>query len=73
MRNARLAITSKKSNQYDMMVKPQFWAKGREALLDFVYATVISLRPSRNLQRQCQPLVLLTREALPNLGGQHTR
>jgi endoribonuclease Dicer len=67
MRNARLAITSKKSNQYDMMVKPRFWSKDREDLPDFLYATVISLRPSRNLQRQCQPLLLLTREALPKL------
>lgn len=67
MRNARLAISSKKTNQYDMMVKPRFWDSGRETLPDSVYATIIRFRPSQELQREHSPLVLLTRKPLSSL------
>ncbi|KAL1955149.1 hypothetical protein VTO42DRAFT_8964 [Malbranchea cinnamomea] len=67
MRNARLGITSKKTNQYDMMVKPKFWQFCRGMCPVSVYATVIKLRPSQRLQRQHDPLVLITRKPLPSL------
>ncbi|ODH53084.1 hypothetical protein GX48_00618 [Paracoccidioides brasiliensis] len=65
MRNAKLAIKSKKTNQYDMMVKPKLWEKSRGMTPYEVHATVLTLRPSAKLRRVHQPLVLLTRESLP--------
>ncbi|PGH26986.1 hypothetical protein AJ80_01370 [Polytolypa hystricis UAMH7299] len=67
MRNARLAITSKKTNQYDMLVKPKLWAAGRGTIPESLHAVVLMIHPSATLRRQYQPLVLLTREALPEI------
>lgn len=67
MRNAHLAINSKKTNQYDMIVKPKFWEKGQRTLPDFLYVTIISLHPFQQLKRRHGLLILLTREALPSL------
>ncbi|KAL2864678.1 putative RNA helicase/RNAse III [Aspergillus lucknowensis] len=65
MRNAKLAITCKKTNQYDMLLKPSLWAIGRGMLPDMVFATIITFKPSRPLSRELVDLVLLTREELP--------
>lgn len=67
MRNARLAIKSKKTNQYDMLQKPYFWEMGRGTLPIELHATLITLTPSEKLKKEHQPLILLTREALPQL------
>ena len=66
MRNARLAITSKKTNHYDMMVKPKFWETGRGTVPESLYVTIIRLSPSKKLQREHSPLIFLTREPLPS-------
>ena len=65
MRNARLAIKSKKTNQYDMLVKPRIWEKSRGTMPNVLYATILTLRPSRDLRRPYQSLAFLTREVLP--------
>ncbi|KAL4887487.1 hypothetical protein BJY04DRAFT_212522 [Aspergillus karnatakaensis] len=67
MRNAKLAITCKKTNQYDMLVKPSLWGKGRGTLPDTLYATFISFKPTRPLSRRLTSIILLTRERLPAL------
>lgn len=65
MRNAKLAINSKKTSQYDMISKPSFWVKGRGTIPEVIYATVLVLIPSRILTRDHQSLIFLTRERLP--------
>lgn len=65
MRNAKLAITSKQTNQYDMMSKPSFWRNRTPPAT--LYAMVISLIPSNPLMRKHGSLVLLTRERLPGI------
>ncbi|KAL2783565.1 hypothetical protein BJX66DRAFT_349313 [Aspergillus keveii] len=64
MRNAKLAITCKKTNQYDMLLKPSLWASGRGTLMDTFYATVITFRPTQPLARELVNLVLLSRDKL---------
>ncbi|KAL4904889.1 hypothetical protein BDW74DRAFT_185410 [Aspergillus multicolor] len=69
MRNARLAITCKKTNEYDMLQKPALWAEGRGTTPDILYATVITFKPTRPLARQLSSMILLTRARLPKLPG----
>jgi endoribonuclease Dicer len=65
MRNARLAIKSKKTNEYDMLVKPRLWGKSHGTMPHAVHATILTLKPSRALRRPYQSLAFLTREVLP--------
>ncbi|EER25001.1 Type III restriction enzyme, res subunit family protein [Coccidioides posadasii C735 delta SOWgp] len=66
MRNARLAISSKKSNQYDMKVKPKLWETSRGIIPTSLNIVVLGFRSRRLLHREYHPLVLLTREKLPH-------
>ena len=66
MRNAKLAIDSKKTNQYDMITKPAIWNRNRGTVSKELYVTVLGLIPSKTLKRDHQSLILLTREKLPN-------
>jgi endoribonuclease Dicer len=65
MRNAKLAITSKRTDQYDMLIKPSIWARQRTNPTNTLYGIHISLRPSKPLSRDHGPILLLTREKLP--------
>ncbi|RAK79873.1 putative RNA helicase/RNAse III [Aspergillus fijiensis CBS 313.89] len=65
MRNAKLAITSKQTSQYDMIVKPSFWEDKRGERPSSLYITVVLLEPSGPLTRQHASLLLLTRNPLP--------
>lgn len=65
MRNAKLAITSKQTNKYDMISKPSFWREGQGTLPATLYATFISFKPSKQLTREHASIFLLTRERLP--------
>ncbi|KAI0401011.1 hypothetical protein F4802DRAFT_619182 [Xylaria palmicola] len=65
MRNARLAISSKKRAQYHMRRKPNLWS-----VLGFpgkLFITVIQLSNPKALGRASRPLALLTREQLPGI------
>ncbi|KAL2821630.1 hypothetical protein BJX63DRAFT_442975 [Aspergillus granulosus] len=64
MRNAKLAITGMKTNQYDILLKPSFWAAGRGTLPDTLHATVITFNPTKPLARELMNLILLSREKL---------
>ncbi|EGD90125.1 hypothetical protein H112_02598 [Trichophyton rubrum D6] len=66
MRNARLAITSKKSNKYSMISKPAAWELSRGESPTILYATVLSLSDCQKLQRSYHPIVLLTRVPMPD-------
>jgi endoribonuclease Dicer len=65
MRNAKLAIVSKKTNQYPRITKPAFWTKGCGVTPDYLFATAIILNSIKKLTRDHRSLVLLTRQRLP--------
>ncbi|RMJ25984.1 hypothetical protein PHISP_03162 [Aspergillus sp. HF37] len=67
MRNAKLALTLKNRNQYDMVSKPSFWRQQQGAVPVTLYATVISLMPSKPLTKEHGRIVMLTRQRLPNI------
>jgi endoribonuclease Dicer len=64
MRNAKLAITSKKTDQYRMRTKPSIWARQQGTIPTRLYAIVIRLIPSEPLTRAHGSIVLLTRERI---------
>ncbi|KAK2843923.1 Dicer-like protein 1 [Arthroderma sp. PD_2] len=66
MRNAKLAITSKKSNQYSMISKPAAWEESRGISPATLFATILYLSNDQGLRRHYHPLVLLTRVPMPN-------
>ncbi len=65
--NARLAVSSAKKDEYDMLVKPDFWTMHCGQMPSALFVTVIYLAPTAGLRRPHDPLVLLTRSALPPL------
>lgn len=67
MRNARLAISSKKKAQYNMLLKPVIWS--RVGAPEKLYCTATTLENPAALGRASCPLLLLTRDPLPSLPG----
>jgi endoribonuclease Dicer len=65
MRNALLAITSKKKDLYDMRIKPEYWQLSFGAVPQRLYLTVVDL--SAGLERPHQPLGLITRAPFPQM------
>jgi endoribonuclease Dicer len=65
--NARLAVSSGKKDKYDMLVKPRFWTMECGQLPSALFITIIYLTPSAGLSRPHNPLILLTRTALPEI------
>ncbi|KAM0283091.1 hypothetical protein ACHAQH_002694 [Verticillium albo-atrum] len=65
MRNARLAISSKKSAQYNMRIKPEVWS--HRGSVPSLFVTILKLDTPSSLDRPSRPLAILTREALPAL------
>jgi endoribonuclease Dicer len=63
MRNAHLALNSKKQEAYDMRTKPELWSV--DSIPDKLYLTVFTIADPSCLLRPSQPLGLLTRSALP--------
>lgn len=78
MRNAHLAVDSKKREAYDMKTKPKLWSMTGVPVE--LYVTVLKLDSTDALDRPSQPLALLTRARLPQLpsfflhfgGGRHS-
>ena len=66
MRNAHLALNTKKNNSYPMKLKPTLWEKTRGSRPDRLYMTVLELETPENFGRPCQPLALLTKTRLPD-------
>lgn len=79
MRNALLAVDSKKRESYYMKTKPALWSAG--GVPELLYLTLLVLETPDALERPCQPLGLLTRSPLSQLpafylhfgAGQHSR
>ncbi|TGJ79492.1 hypothetical protein E0Z10_g9276 [Xylaria hypoxylon] len=65
MRNARLAISSKKRSEYPMRRKPDMWFV--LGFPDRLFVTVLKLSNPQALGRPSRPLALLTREQLPRV------
>ena len=65
MRNALLAVDSKKREAYDMRNKPECWAAG--SIPEELFFTVLSLEKPESLGRASQPLALFSRYPLPQL------
>jgi endoribonuclease Dicer len=65
MRNALLAVDSKKRKAYDMRTKPALWSVG--GVPEELFVTILSLANPESLDRPSQPLALLTRNPLPQL------
>jgi endoribonuclease Dicer len=65
MRNAQLALSEKKKDQYPMRLKPDFWQINYDSIPECLYLTVIDMESG--LDRPHQPLGLLTRTPLPQL------
>lgn len=66
LRNAMLAVNDKKDTQYTMRTKPSIWAEGRvrDATPKRLFVTVVDF--PEGLEREHQPIALLTRERLPD-------
>ena len=69
MRNARLAITSKKTAEYHMRAKPEIWSRLPAAESSKLFATTLALEDPESLGKHSLPLILLTREQLPPLSS----
>ena len=69
MRNAHLALNVKKSNAYDLQIKPTFWEESWGSIPTKLSVTLIRIaEPALVLgDRTPAPLLLLTRESLPEM------
>ena len=65
MRNAHLALNSKKSSAYTMRSKPSLWEETRGSHPEELFIVVLELETPESLGRPCQPLAILTRTKLP--------
>ncbi|KAK8042544.1 dicer-like protein 1 protein [Apiospora phragmitis] len=65
MRNARLALSSKKRHEYPMKTKPAIWSQ--RGIATELYITVLRLTNPQSLGRSSRPMAILTRTALPPL------
>ncbi|KAI9713595.1 MAG: Dicer-like protein 1 [Bogoriella megaspora] len=66
MRNAHLAIDSKKTTKYNMLLKPTIWQHGRGSLPQLLYMTILGLPNGCGGPIEQQPMALLTRSQLPD-------
>ncbi len=66
MRNAHLALSMHKGNEYNMKMKPDLWDRSRGSVPDNLFLTIIQLGKPEDLGRLSQPLALLTRTAMPH-------
>jgi endoribonuclease Dicer len=65
MRNARLAVSSKKKGQYHMRVKPEIWSAVGEPTE--LYVVALTLANPAALSHRSSPILLLTRQPLPQV------
>ncbi|KAF1730136.1 Dicer-like protein 1 [Beauveria bassiana] len=65
MRNARLALSSKKQKVYTMLVKPKMWTSLPAGIPAVLFQTFVQVLPD---SAAVTPIALLTREELPDIG-----
>lgn len=64
MRNALLAVSSRKRSQYNMRIKPSLWTV--DAIPTLLYLTIFKLVDPSAMSRPTQPIGILTRSTLPH-------
>lgn len=67
MRNARLALSSNKREEYVMRVKPAIWSQPHPVMPTHLYRSILILDKPEAVQRPTSPMMLLTRRALPSV------
>ncbi|KAK3943840.1 hypothetical protein QBC46DRAFT_351128 [Diplogelasinospora grovesii] len=65
MRNARLAISCRRKGEYGMLTKPKLWSTLGEPTQ--LYATAVTLTTPAALGRSSTPLLLMTRQSIPQV------
>ncbi|KAI0152527.1 hypothetical protein F4776DRAFT_652761 [Hypoxylon sp. NC0597] len=65
MRNAHLAISSKKKSEYPMRTKPEIW--DIRGIPERLFVTVLKMTSPEALGRPSRPLAILTRYPLPQI------
>ncbi|KAJ9138815.1 Dicer-like protein 1 [Pleurostoma richardsiae] len=65
MANARLAVSSKKKDEYNMRIKPDIWVQ--LGTPETLFATVLTLSNAAAVGRDSRPLVMLTRTPIPEV------
>lgn len=63
MRNARLAVSSRKKAEYPMRIKPDIWS--RLGVPTQLFSAVFALEHPNAVGRPSRPLILLSRQRLP--------
>ncbi|KAI1081615.1 hypothetical protein F5B20DRAFT_588229 [Whalleya microplaca] len=66
MRNAHLAISSKKRAEYPMRTKPGVWDS--RGMPDTLFITILKLSCPEALDRPSRPIALLSRQPIPQVG-----
>lgn len=67
MRNARIAISSAKRAEYGMRIRPEIWSRVSKERPTKLYATKIWLDNPQACPEPTTPLVLFTRERVPQI------
>ena len=67
MRNARLAVSSKKKSEYTMRIKPEIWSNLGEPVE--LYMVALTLADPAAVCRPSSPLLLLTRQRMPQIAS----
>ena len=67
MRNAHLALKMKKTNAYNMRIKPSIWEQTRGSCPNVLFVTILTLTAPESVLRPSQPLALLTRTPMPEI------
>jgi endoribonuclease Dicer len=67
MRNARLAVSSKKRDQYNMRIKPEIWSVLGEPTE--LYIMALTLANPAALGRRSTPLLLMTRQPIEQVAS----
>lgn len=67
MRNARLAVSSDKKENYKMLLRPKIWSALGDGIPTDLFATTIILDSPEALGRPSRPLILFSRKKLPDL------
>lgn len=65
MRNALLAVDSKKREAFAMKTKPAMWSTG--GVPTELYVTILALENTAAVDRPVQPMAILTRTSIPEL------
>ncbi|KPM36518.1 Dicer-like protein 1 [Neonectria ditissima] len=67
MRNARLAVSSNKKADYRMLLKPKIWSEVGTETPSELFVTAIALESPNALGRHSRPLLLLSRQKIPQV------